>query len=98
MNINEYLLVCLSEEAVEVSHAVSKALRFGLESKNLNSDTCNRRDIVKEFNDVIAIIELLEEAGISLPDIYSREHIEAKKNKIKQFMIYSEDSGCLRLR
>ena len=63
MNKTEHLLACLAEECAEVQHAVAKALRFGLDDGYLGAASTNAQDIAREFADVLAVVEMLEEDG-----------------------------------
>lgn len=93
MNEVEHLLVTLSEECSEVSQAVTKCLRFGLyESEdNIEKYTGDRRNnrvrVSHELCDLIAMVELLGEYGVSdfLVGMRDRDRIEAKKEKVRSF-------------
>jgi hypothetical protein len=63
MERTQYLLICLSEECAEVSQRASKALRFGLQEVQSGQEQTNAERIAQEFQDLLAIIEMLEEAG-----------------------------------
>lgn len=97
MNKTEYLLTCLTEECAEVQQSVSKALRFGLE------DTCNNTKeppsdrIVEEYVHIIAVMELLEEAGVLKKDPDIITAIKKKKDKVLHFMKYSKERKTLDL-
>jgi len=96
MNKTEHLLVCLGEEFTEVAHRCSKALRFGAGDIQPGQDLTNAERIVQEFNEALAVIELLQENGV-LPSwhILDRDAIGAKKIKIAKFMSYAETRGAL---
>jgi NTP pyrophosphatase (non-canonical NTP hydrolase) len=68
MNKTEYLLVCLAEECSEVSHAVAKSLRFGLDDGHRG--ITNREQLRLELADVLAIANLLND---ELGNIYTSE-------------------------
>ena len=95
MNVIEHLLTCLAEEGCEISQAVHKAQRFGLDDINPKSGQSNRKDIVAEVNDLLGAVELLIENGVELPGLFDREAIEAKKARIKTWMNHSEMVGAL---
>ncbi len=102
MTKDDHLLVILSEEAHEVSmaagrigQAASKALRFGMDDGYPGTERTNRGDLVGEFNDLVALFEMLQEAGINLPGLYDREAIEAKKAKVTRFLEHSRNLGRL---
>lgn len=92
MNKTEHLLTCLAEECAEVQHAVTKALRFGLDDDF--KETTPEQDIVRECLDVIAVIELLEEEGI-IKKTGTIVAIEQKKAKIRHYMQYAKERGTL---
>lgn len=94
MTRTEHLLCCLAEEAAEVAHRVSKALRFGLDETQEGQPLNNAQRIGQEFNDMLAIIELLEEAG-ALERSTDTHAIERKKSKVIAFMQYAEQCGTL---
>lgn len=102
MNTSEHLLTCVSEECVEIaqiamrtSQAASKALRFGLDDGYPGTDRSNRADLVREVNDLLGALEGLQEMGVDFPGLYSRDAIDAKKAKIKTWMVHAEKVGTL---
>lgn len=97
MNQKEYLLTCFIEELLEVGHAISKTMRFGLNDAP-NPDVMDNETYIKyEFAQVTAIIEMLKEMeGIDIYDLEDiDEVIEEKREKVLQFMEYSKERGCL---
>lgn len=94
MNRTEHLLCCLAEEANEVAHRVSKALRFGLEEIQDGQSLTNAERVVHEFADMLAIVELLEEIGV-LGRSTDTHAIERKKSKVIAYMEYAEQRGTL---
>lgn len=99
MDKTEHLLVCLLEECAEVQQAVTKALRFGLEGVNPNKPefSTNAKNIIREYCDTIAVIELLVEEGIleerSSDEVSSMVWIA--KTKKRQFMKIACQCGTL---
>lgn len=91
METRDHLLIILNEEALEVGQAADKALRFGLDDDYL--DMSPEEAIVYEFNDLIGVIELLQENGVKLDGLYSRDQVEAKKKKVIQLLEYSKTKG-----
>lgn len=66
MNKGEHLLTILGEEASELAVQVSKTNRFGMDEQR-DLPTSNRERLINEFNDVLAMAEMLnEEFGIGL--------------------------------
>jgi hypothetical protein len=89
MNKAEYLLTCLTEECAEIQQATTKALRFGLDKGRPTKEpfTTNAEDIIGEYCDLIAIMELLHEEGIINTDtIDPGQRILRKKGKVRYYM------------
>lgn len=95
MNTIEHLLTCLVEECTEIGQATTKAQRFGLGDVNPGTYNTNRSDIIKEVNDLIGVLELLQENGVELPGLYDREAIEGKKQRLLVWMSRSEQLGLI---
>ena len=57
----QILLIC-QEECAEVTQAISKVFRFGYDSEY--NDRTNRQRLTEEVGDLIAMIDLMFEAGI----------------------------------
>lgn len=102
MNRTEHLLACVSEECAEIIQAVDKALRFGLDDGHPNQNTTNAHDIIKEFHDLVGVLELLAEDGsLACWDAVNhegesfREAIEKKKTKVSQYMEYAKSRGTV---
>lgn len=99
MNEEEYLLVCLMEEASEIAQAAAKSIRFGLDDTHPNRPTENNElDLLTEFYQLLTVMELLQENNliqkISTDQI---QKIKAKKKrKLTEYMKYSKDKGKLR--
>ena len=97
MNRIEHLLVCASEECAEISQAVDKALRFGLDDGSPDRTTTNEEDIVKELHDLIAVFEMLDEEGV-IPSVHTTDSdkaIDEKKAKVEKYLEYSKSRGTL---
>ncbi|UCV02335.1 hypothetical protein [Dechloromonas denitrificans] len=94
MNRTEHLLCCLAEEAAEVAHRVSKALRFGLAEIQDGQPHSNSQRISQEFHDMLAIVELLEETG-ALQRSTDTHAIERKKAKVQAYILYAKECGTL---
>lgn len=97
MNRQEYLLVCLNEECLEVAKEADKALRFGLDDwspSGLPSET-NRKKITQELTDLIAVAQMLKDE-YHIDEYMIEENITKKKNKIEKYMLYSINKGTLK--
>jgi hypothetical protein len=97
MTNTDHLLICMMEECAEISEQcsriavrISKALRFGLSEVQPGQLLSNAERITVELADLIAVAEMLEDAG----DI-TRATIEAKKVKLRKFMDYARQIGSL---
>jgi hypothetical protein len=94
---HEYLLVCLAEECAEVTHRISKALRFGLKEIQPGQGRTNEQRIYDEIADLYAVLEILEEWGVLKPRAFTETDaaMRAKKIKVEKFMDYSREQGTL---
>lgn len=101
MNETEHLLCCLGEEAVEtlveLVKVTSKSNRFSLPDRNILKPTgpTNAERLVDELNDVLAIAEMLVEAGALPPDWQNRDAQYAKKAKVRRLMEHAREKGAL---
>lgn len=55
----------------------------------------NHEYLVRELNDQLAVVEMLQDAGVPLPGIGDRAAINAKKQRVLEFMEYSVKRGKL---
>ncbi len=95
MDIHEHLLTCLMEEAAEVQQAAAKAIRFGLDDRYPGSDRTNRQDLAHELTDLLAVVDLCRQHGISLPEIGNQGDIADKQDRVNKMMDYAKDQGTL---
>jgi len=95
MDVIEHLIMCLAEEAGEIVQAAGKTGRFGPSDKPPGGGLPNNEYIVAEVNDLLSVLELLQEEGMSLPGIGNRTAIDKKKEKVKRFMDYANECGRL---
>lgn len=85
-----YLLSTLGEECAEVVQAISKANRFGFESK-FESDLTNAEKISYEVADLIAVYEMIVELGI-VPGLDDKLIKEKKEKVIKLYKEFGNGS------
>ena len=86
MNRREHLLTILGEECSELHQEACKIQRFAY-------DTDKRGRLQHEFNDILALVEMLADEGIS---IYKQKHlIDAKKEKVEKYLLESKNLGTL---
>lgn len=102
MNTTEHTMVCGAEEAGEVAtaalavaKALHKGLRFGQNDINPEREATSVEVLAAELNDLTAVVEMLQEAGVPLPGLHSRDAIEAKKRKVRDWMQYAKQRGAL---
>lgn len=106
MNREEHLLTILGEECSELHQDICKALRFGLEDKGTNNKLDNTQLMFKEFNDILAMAEMINEHMTAKPwegVTYTKKGIlyrddkmvEEKKAKVEKYLLYSEAKGTL---
>ncbi len=107
MNVDENTQVCLAEEAGEVAYAafelgftalavsktMHKSLRFGVDDHNPQKGKSNANDLAAELNDLQALVEMIQEAGVVLPNLGDRDSIDAKKEKVKRYLELSKELG-----
>jgi NTP pyrophosphatase (non-canonical NTP hydrolase) len=94
MNKQEYLLVKTAEEAAEIAHACHKSLTFGLNSFQNEGDSTNKEQLEKELTDLLAMIKMLQDAGI-IGIVGRKEGIVAKEQKVLRYMEMSRHLGVL---
>lgn len=97
MTRTEHLLIIASEECIEIALAMaqrtSKALRFSLLEVQPAQPFTNAERIMAEFDDLVAVVEMLQHEGI-LP-ASSNERVDAKKRKVEEFLLFSAEQGTL---
>lgn len=94
MNYAEHLFTCVAEEGGEITQAASKILRFAVDG-HYPDGTSNIEALVKEVNDLMGVLELIQHHGIELPGLYARAAIEAKKQKVLGYLQVSKERGTL---
>lgn len=93
MNRIDLLFVQVGEEASEVAQEASKCLRFGPDEIYPVIGITNAERVKAEFNDLLAVIEMLQEEGAMPMPLIDREMIEAKKIKVEKNISYSATRG-----
>ena len=93
MNKIENISLVIMEECAEVQQAISKCLRFGYDCYNPQfPNTNNGKDVLKEYFQLQAMMELLmEESGLK-NYMTEKEIAETKKHKIEKFLEYQNRS------
>jgi hypothetical protein len=86
MNRREHLLVILGEECSELHKETCKILRFGF-----NQDNWMR--LQQEYNDLIALIDMLKDEGIV---VYEHDDMQSlKRLKVEKYLLESKELGTL---
>lgn len=101
MTNTEHDILCFKEECLELSMAflrlgqrASKMLRFTPGHTNPISGVSNLIEVREEFNDVMALIDLLNEKhGFSIER--NEEMIAAKKSRLMRYRAISLDLGAI---
>lgn len=86
--VERELLVILQEEALEVAHRISKALRFGLEEIQPGQPLTNLQRIFEEMADMEAVTEIMGERGslsFTDPQLYAGLVLR-KKIKVEKYL------------
>jgi NTP pyrophosphatase (non-canonical NTP hydrolase) len=96
MNLKEYLLTCLAEEAAEVSQGAAKAIRFGLDDRypDAGSPTTEAK-LLAELNDLLGVVALCQIHGILPNNLWDRGRMDDKQEKVRKYMEYSRKVGTL---
>ncbi len=97
MTRTEHLLTILAEEGAEVAQRATKALRFSLSEVQPGQPFTNAERILAEFNDLQAMIEMLQREGaLSYPSAHQwNNDISAKTAKVEHYLKLSAECGTL---
>ena len=93
MNRSEHLLTIAIEECAEIQHAISKAKRFGLHDHGHSERLTNEQQIQKEFNDLLAVVDMLNDDGMDLHR--DPKLVREKMQRVEKYLLYSEERGTL---
>ena len=99
MNKQEYLLTRLIEECAEVIKAATKIQNYGLRDVNPENPVKPNKSLLEdELVDLMTVMNMLQiEAVIALPGDHDMENaMERKEAKVKKWMVYSKEKGCLK--
>lgn len=84
------LLICLFEEAAEVTQIVAKILRFGYASSNPCSGSSNADLLLTEVADFLGIVDRLVELQLFSADKLAIG-VEAKLARLENYLLYATD-------
>ncbi len=99
MTKEQYLLIQLMSECCEVAHRASKILHFGMDEIQPEVGVVKGSNNIRlniEVNDLLATLELLRDE-YKLIFIIDNDLISLKKEKVTNFMKYSEELGIVKL-
>jgi hypothetical protein len=94
MNRQEHLLLILEEECIETAQRVSKALRFSVEEVQPGQKLTNAERLIYEFNDIVAMMEMLKDEGV-IGEFHDPIAVIEKKKKVEKFLELSKEHGTL---
>ena len=84
------VLLIAQEECAEVTQAISKIFRFGIDASH--NELSNREHLAMEVGDLLCMIELMYDHDLIYPGTV-REFSELKKEKLKRWSnIFGEKS------
>ena len=91
MNKTDEIMFILQEECAEVTQAISKCLRFGIDNYKPGKPKTNREHLAEEIGDLIAMIELCYENDIVDP-LQVKEAHHRKFDKLKKWSTIYEQT------
>lgn len=92
MNRTEHILITLMEECSEFAKDASKTARF---TKDSDWDgLTNAQKLQREFNDLLAMIDLLEDE-LDIELFRDEALVQAKKEKFERMLLESKRLGTL---
>ena len=83
--IDSEILLITQEECAEVSQAISKVFRFGMEDAHPVTKINNREHLEEEIGDLMCMIDLLIDNGI----VSEAACLAAKNEKLNKLMTWS---------
>lgn len=100
MNPIEYLLTKVGEEASEIGQTSAKAQQFGLQGVVPGMGITNAQLLVKELNDLEAVVQMLKEQMVlegmgDLEGLRAPLALAAKVDKVQRYAEFSRAEGCL---
>ena len=86
------ILLIMQEECAEVTQAISKIFRFGMDAKHPNEDRDNRQRLEEELGDLVCMVGLLINQNI-VNESNVEKAAEMKLKKLKTWSnIFSEQN------
>lgn len=87
--VNEHQEECLNilqEECAEVIQAASKIKRFGINNKRDGVELNNLQNLEMELGDVLALVDLIKDAGIGITEEGIEAAKKAKMTRLSRYM------------
>lgn len=94
MNRLEHLLTILGEEGSELTQETAKAMRFGIHEQR-DLPTSNRDRMQKEYNDILAMADMLNDEDPTIDLHRDPKLIKAKWDEVETYLEYSKECGTL---
>lgn len=86
MTRNENIIVVAMEECAELTQALSKALRFGMDAHHCETGIVNSDTVLYEYTQLQAVMEMIsEEYGLKLDDKIKQSIMSSKKSNVEKF-------------
>jgi len=82
-NREKEILLIIQEECAEVIQAISKVLRFGIESKHPSTGITNKSHLEEELGDLMAVVTLLSSETVLVENVASA--MDRKIEKLKKW-------------
>lgn len=97
MNRAEHMMTTAAEEAMEVGHRITKAMRFGTHEVQPGQELTNAQRVMDEFHDLLAMLLLLSTEGVMPLDglIPHPSRLMRKREKFERFLAISAEQGTL---
>ena len=97
MNRAEHMMTTAAEEAMEVGHRITKAMRFGVHEVQPGQDLTNAERVLEEFYDLFAMLLLMSTEGVMPLDgmIPDASRLMRKREKFERFLAISAEQGTL---
>lgn len=92
MNLEQYLLIKLAEEASEIAQIALKCSQFGLDEVYPEAGVPNHERLSGELNDLLGVLHMLNtEGGLGFEPCNGA--VAKKVEKIKKYLSYSKELG-----
>lgn len=99
MDILDYWHVKLAEECNEVAHRCAKTMQFGMSDIQNGHAKDNAQRLREEVLDLIAVVELMQNAGaMTYITVSDRQHArEVKRAKLQKYFKLSFELGRIEI-